>query len=117
MSALDGISALLLGVYLLAVSVKGNSRRLMQLAERDKAFLPWIIALAVLLYLYRIPALKGPVSLLIAAALIAFGMQAGRPFSDKVAALWARLLESDKKMVPGTVESFIPNTGGASGSF
>lgn len=77
MSALDTLAGVALGGYLLTVAIRGNAKQMIDLAQRDKAFLQWAIALGILVYLYRMPELKGPISLLIAAAFIGLGLMAG----------------------------------------
>jgi chromate transport protein ChrA len=74
---LDTIAGLIIGVFLLTVAVKGNTKEMMALAKRDKAFLQWAIAVGILVYLYSIPSLKSTMGLLIAAAFIGLGLMAG----------------------------------------
>jgi hypothetical protein len=50
------------GVYLIAVGVKGNTSTLVADLESDfPGFVPWLIVVIVLVSLYDVPELKGPV--------------------------------------------------------
>lgn len=91
MNTLDLIASLVIGAYLIGVVVKGNTQKLLSLAKRDKAFLKWAIALAILWYLYNVPELKGPVGLLIFAALLAFFMGNLTAIQGGVSVLWNNL--------------------------
>lgn len=77
MNAMDTLAGVSFGFYLLMVVIKGNSKAMVELAYRDRGFLQWAIALGILWYLYGIPELKGPVSMLILAAFIGLGLIAG----------------------------------------
>jgi hypothetical protein len=86
--SLDLIAGGAVGVFLLIVVVRGNSPQLVELAKRDKAFLPWVIALGVLFYLRGVKLLNGPVSELIAAALIGLFFIAGDKIIPQVKSFW-----------------------------
>lgn len=77
MNAMDTLAGISFGFYLLMVAVKGNTKAMLELANRDKGFLQWAIALGILWYLYDIPELRGVVSMLILAAFIGLGLIAG----------------------------------------
>jgi hypothetical protein len=90
-STLDIISGLAVGTYILVVAVRGNSEQLIQLAEADKAFLKWGIAVGILVYLRSIPDLHESVSLLIAATFIGLFMMAGPSIVQGAQTFWASL--------------------------
>lgn len=89
MNAIDTLAGVAVGAFLLAVAVNGNSPELIELAKRDKAFLKWAIALGILMYLYSIPEIKGPVSLLIFAAFIGLGLTAGSNIAEQGKKFWS----------------------------
>ena len=91
MNTLDLIASIVIGAYLIGVVVKGNTKNLLTLAKRDRAFLKWAVALAILWYLYGIPELRGPVSLLIFAAILAFFMGNLSAIQGGVGMLWGKL--------------------------
>lgn len=90
-STLDVLSGAALGAYLIAVAVHGNSSTLLAYATQDKAFLKWALAVAILYWLYGMPELKGPVSLLIAAAFIGLAFTSGANIGAQAKTFWASL--------------------------
>ena len=54
---LDSLALLIVGIYLLAVAIKGNAKGLIAEVKQDKAVIPWLISAGVLLYLLKIPEL------------------------------------------------------------
>lgn len=93
MSMLDTIAGVTIGGYLIAVSVNGNSEKLIAQAKADKAFLKWALAVGIALYAYKIPGLKGPVTYVIAAAFLALFLKNGTKISAQSSAFWASLSE------------------------
>ena len=91
MTFLDTLSGFLIGTFLLTVAVKGNSAALIEKATRDKAFLQWAIAVAILVYLYSIPELKKSMGMVIAAAFIGLGLVAGDRIISDGAKFWQSL--------------------------
>lgn len=91
MRSLDIIASILIGAYLLAVSLAGNSGELISQAKKDVGFLKWALALGVLWYLYGIKELRGVISLLIVGAIIGFLLIAGGKFTGGVSDLWAKI--------------------------
>ena len=91
MNFLDVLSAMIVGLYFVAVAIHGNTAKLMEYAKRDKAFLKWAIAVAILAYLYSIKEIRGPAGLLIACAFILFFLQNVKTISDNAAKAWAGL--------------------------
>jgi len=89
--SLDTLSGLAVGVFLLVVVVRGNASQLVALAERDKAFLKWAIAVGILFYLRNIKLLSGPASELIAAAFIGLFLIAGDKIIPQVKSFWASI--------------------------
>lgn len=85
---LDVISGIAVGAFLLTVVVKGNSNALVQQAIADKAFVKWAIAIGILFYLRDVPDLKGPVTLLITAALIGLFLIAGGNIIPQAKSFW-----------------------------
>lgn len=65
------ITLIVLGIYLLAVARAGNGKQLITDAEADKEFMVWVIAVAVLYGISRIPDASGIANGLIAIALLA----------------------------------------------
>lgn len=90
-STLDVLSGAALGAYLIAVAAHGNSSTLLTYAANDKAFLKWAIAVGILYWLYSMPALKGPVSLLIAAAFIGLAFTSGTAITAQAKSFWTSL--------------------------
>jgi RsiW-degrading membrane proteinase PrsW (M82 family) len=86
--SLDVLSGVAIGVFLLAVVVKGNSKKLVALAEEDKSFLPWAIAVGILFYLRGVPELKGPVTELIGAAFIGLFLLGSSTIIPQVKSFW-----------------------------
>ena len=86
--SLDVLSGVGVGVFLLMVVVKGNSPQLVALAERDKAFLKWAIAIGILFYLRNVKVLNGPVTELIAASFIGLFLIAGDKIIPQVKSFW-----------------------------
>lgn len=86
--SLDLIAGGAVGVFLLVVVVRGNSSQLVTLAERDKGFLKWAIALGILFWLRGIKLLSGPLTELIAAALIGLFLIAGDKIIPQVKSFW-----------------------------
>lgn len=89
--SLDVISGAAIGVFLLAVVVKGNSPQLVTLAIRDKAFLKWAIAVGILFYLSGVKQLHSSVSLLITAAFVGLFLIAGDKIIPQAKSFWTSL--------------------------
>ena len=68
----NGLTAILLGVYLAAVTYKGNTSELGQMLKRDWRFVLWAGALVLLLAIKKNKLAAAPVSALITAAGIGF---------------------------------------------
>lgn len=92
-SAADTLAGLMVGAYLLGVAINGNTAALIKLAERDKAFLRWGIALAILLYLRNLPDLQGPITLIIAMALIGLALLSGPRIAEQAGEFWKMIGE------------------------
>lgn len=86
--SLDVVSGIAVGVFLLAVVVKGNSSQLVELAEQDKSFLPWAIAVGILFYLKGIKVLQGPLTEIIAAAFIGLFLLSGANIATQAKTFW-----------------------------
>lgn len=91
MNIMDTLAGVSMGLYLLIVVVKGNTKDMLALASRDRGFLQWAIALGILWYLYSIPELRGPVSMLILAAFIGLGLMAGPNIIEQTKLFWSQL--------------------------
>jgi hypothetical protein len=100
--SLDVVSGIALGVFLLTVVVKGNSPKLVELALRDKGFVKWAIAIGILFYLRDIPEMKGPVTLLIAAAFIGLFLLTGSQIAAQASTFWESLGASVNKTASQT---------------
>lgn len=91
MNSIDTLSGVAFGAFLIAVASQGNASKLIDLAKRDKAFLQWAIALAILMYLYSIPELKGPMSALIATSFFGLALMAGDNIAKQGKIFWDSL--------------------------
>ena len=91
MNNIDGLSGILVGLYLLTVTVRGNGRKFIDLLARDKAFIKWALALAVLTWMYNYPALHGPASYLIALAIIGLVITHISELQKNFSDLWSKL--------------------------
>lgn len=68
---MNAITSLLLAVYLGSVAWQGNVPELWQLLKTDAPdFVPWLIALMLLLLLYRTRGLLGPAGAVVGAVII-----------------------------------------------
>lgn len=90
-SALDTLAGVSLGGFLLTVAIKGNTTALIDLAKRDRSFLQWAIAVGVLVYLYKQPALKGVASMLIVLAFVGLGLVSGDNIIKYGKSFWSSL--------------------------
>lgn len=91
MKALDTLAGVSFGIYILVIAVRGNTKDAIELAKRDKGFLQWAIALAILMYLYDVPELQGVVSMLILCAFIGLGLIAGDNIIKSTKEFWSQL--------------------------
>lgn len=91
MNSLDTLAGVAIGCFLLAVAVRGNSSALIETAKHDRAFLKWAIAVGILMYLYGIPEIKGPIALLIFAAFLGLGLTAGDKIATNGKKFWQSL--------------------------
>ncbi len=74
---MNAIASLLLAVYLGAVTVQGNAGKLWQAVKVDAPnFIPWLIALLVLVVLYQSRGYLGPANALVAAVVIGVALAA-----------------------------------------
>lgn len=96
MNALDTIAGLVIGGYLVSVSVNGNSQKLIDQAHKDKAFLKWALAVGIALYAYKIPGMAEPVTLIIFAAFLALFLQNGTKIAEQATSFWSSLSEVAK---------------------
>lgn len=91
MNTYDTLAGVALGVYLVLVAYNGNTKNMIDLAKRDRAFLQWAIALAILWYLYGIPELRGVVSMLILTSFVGLGLIAGGNIAQQAKIFWSSL--------------------------
>lgn len=91
MTFFDILISLIIGAYLIAVAVRGNSAQLWEYAKRDKAFLKWALAVAILAYMYGIKEIRAIAGLLILAAFALFFMRNINPITQNASAFWASL--------------------------
>jgi hypothetical protein len=94
MSALDTIAGVGAGCYLLAVAVNGNSKALIETAKRDKGFIKWAIAVAILLYAMRYKQMAEPVAMIIATAFLGLFLKNGTKIAEQANSFW-RTLDSN----------------------
>lgn len=93
MSTLDTIAGVAIGGYLISVAINGNSQKLIDQAKADKGFLKWAVAVGIAVYMYRVPGMAGPVTMIIAAAFIALFLKNGAKIADQANAFWSSLSE------------------------
>lgn len=93
MSALDTIAGVAVGGYLISVAINGNSQKLINQAKADKAFLKWAVAVGIALYLYKLPGMSEPVTMIIAAAFIALFLKNGTKIATQASDFWNSLSE------------------------
>lgn len=91
MNGLDTLAGISIGAFLLAVAVKGNGNKLIDLAKRDRGYLQWAIAVGILYYLYSVPELKESMGLLIAGSFIGLGLLAGPKIASEGGKFWQSL--------------------------
>jgi len=88
---MNTLATFLIGVYLLVVTVRGNSKELISLAVRDKGFLKWGVAVLILLYLRSIKILGKDFNLLIIMAFIGLFINNGDKISEGFKKIWSNL--------------------------
>jgi hypothetical protein len=91
MSALDTISGVAIGGFLITVAVKGNSPELIEQAKKDRGFLKWAVAVGVLAYIRTIPGMSGPVTSVIAIAFLALFIKNGTKIANQASQFWSVL--------------------------
>lgn len=91
MKGLDLIAGVIIGGYLITVVTKGGTADLIKLAQRDKGFLKWAIALAVLFYLRDLPDASGIIDGLISAGIFAFLIGNVGEIQTNARELWAAI--------------------------
>lgn len=91
MSALDTIAGVAVGGFLIVVAVNGNSRALVNQAQKDRGFLKWALAVGILAYAYKMPGMSEPVTLIIAIAFLALFLQNGQKIVTEASRFWASL--------------------------
>ena len=88
MSALDTIAGISFGGYLIAVAVNGNTAQLIETAKRDKGFLKWAIAVAILIYIYRLPGMAKPFTSIIFITFLGLFLQNGTKITEQGEKFW-----------------------------
>jgi len=88
---IHGLAALIVGVYLLAVALRGNGTELAGKLGEDKGFIPWAIAFVVLWLLWRNQSTRTVGGALLTLALLAFLLQAGSTLFENFDAVMAKL--------------------------
>lgn len=89
MNSLDLISGLIIGGYLVTVVSRGGTADLIKLAQRDKGFIKWAIALAVLFYIRQFQDTTGIVDGLISAGIFAFLIYNVGAIQQNAQEIWA----------------------------
>jgi hypothetical protein len=92
----NGLTAVVVGAYLIAVAYNGNGMSLLAALKQDKRFLQWLIAVAILYLLWRNPRTKsfvGPFIIMAAAGGLVVAAERGtlQPALAKIKTLWAQL--------------------------
>jgi hypothetical protein len=98
MSALDLIAGFLFGIYMLAVAWHGNAKTLLSYAERDVRFLLWIVAIAVLYKLYRVPGLAPIAGALIAMVFIELAINKTPIIMQNAQSIWASITKASTNL-------------------
>lgn len=93
MSALDTIASIAAGGYVLTVAINGNASNMVDLAKRDKAFLKWLIALAVLWYIYKTKMFGKEMALILMMVFVGLFISAGANITDGFKNFWKYLGE------------------------
>ena len=91
MSALDTVASLAVGGYLIAVAVNGNGDKLIDRAKQNKGFVKWALAVGLALYLYKIPGMSEPVTLIIFMAFLGLFLKNGTKIAQQAEAFWSSL--------------------------
>ena len=91
MSALDTLSGVAVGTYLIAVAINGNSQALIEQAKKDRGFLKWAAAVGILAYVYSIPGMSEPVAMIIFIAFLALFLENGTKITTQASSFWATL--------------------------
>jgi hypothetical protein len=91
MNGIDALAGLFIGIFLVAVASKGKSRDMVKLAEQDKSFLKFAIAIAILVWLLSVQTIHPMIALLIFGALLGLFYNKGDTITTNVKALWAKL--------------------------
>lgn len=91
MSALDTIAGVAVGGYLIAVAVNGNGEAFISQAKKDRAFLKWAVAVAILVYAYKAPGMAEPITLIIGIAFLALFLKNGEKISTEAVKFWNSL--------------------------
>lgn len=99
---LDTIAGITLGLFLLSVAVKGNTKKMIDLAKRDKAFMQWAIAVGILAYLHGIPELRSTVRMLIVLAFVGLGLSKQDSIKENGLKFWQSLGDTVNSGVTGS---------------
>ncbi len=91
MQGLNTIGSLIAGGFILTVVVNGNTKKMIELAKRDKAFLKWFIAVLILLYFQKSKILGKDFTLIITMAFIGLFVSQGKKISDGFEKFWSYL--------------------------
>lgn len=91
MNRLDGVAALALAGYLIGATYGGKWRELVALLRRDYTFIPWVIAVGILLGLRRVKNIGAPVDMLITAAFLGLVLLNYQRFETEVKYTWGFL--------------------------
>lgn len=98
MTAANGIAALTVGLYLLAVAVKGNARPLWALVAGEAGFIKWSVAAALLVWLASRKEIGevGAGLIMVAVVGMALRIASDPTILDTIASAWKMLPEPQK---------------------
>jgi len=93
MNNLDLLASVGVGTFLIVAVARGreNTEKMISLAKRDASFIKWAIALAVLIYLRQNKTFGELGNMLIFAAFLGIGLNAGSKISAGISQLWKKL--------------------------
>lgn len=94
MSGLNSLTALLLGFFLLTISVTGKAGDLMTALKSDKPFLKWFFALLILFYMRKSKVLGKDFTLIISMAFVGLFITSGDKITEGFKSIWSYLGET-----------------------
>lgn len=91
MNALDTLSGIAVGGFLITIAVRGNAPELVEQAKKDRGFIKWAVAVGILSYVYGIPGMSEPVAMIIFIAFLALFLKNGTKIANQASQFWSVL--------------------------